>query len=54
MAGSPALVESQNNFGFRWLTCVFRVALKTNTVPKQWQTSVLIPIHKKRRQEEVH
>ena len=37
-----------NNFGVRWLTRVFQVAWKTDEVPKQWQTSVLIPIHKKR------
>ena len=30
-----------------WLTCVFQIAWKTGKVPKQWQTSVLILIHKK-------
>ena len=36
-----------NNFGIHWLTHVCQVAWKTDKVPKQWQTSVLIPIYKK-------
>ena len=48
------MLKAINNFGVYWLTCVFQVAWKTGEVPKQWQTSMLIPIHKKRRQEEMH
>ena len=36
-----------NNFGVCWLTRMFQVAWETGDVSKQWQTSVLIPIHKK-------
>ena len=36
-----------NNFGIRWLNRVLQVAWKTDEIPKQWQTSVLIPIYKK-------
>ena len=36
-----------NNFEVRWLTCVCQVAWKTDEVPNQWQTSVLISVHKK-------
>ena len=36
-----------NNFGAHWLTHVHQVVWKTGEVPKQWQTSVLIPIYKK-------
>ena len=36
-----------NKFRVCWLTCVVQVAWKTGEVPKQWQISVLIPIHKK-------
>ena len=36
-----------NGYGVRWLTRVCQVACKTGQAPKQWQTSVVIPIHKK-------
>ena len=42
------MLKAMNNFEVRWLTRVFQVAWKTGEVPKQWQTSVLIPIYKKR------
>ena len=35
--------KATNNF----VVCVCQVAWKTGEVPKQWQTSVLIPIDKK-------
>ena len=37
------MLKVMNNFGVR----VFQVAWKTGEVPKQWQTSMLIPIQKK-------
>ena len=43
----PEMLKAMNNFGVCWLTRVCQVAWKTGEVPKQWQTSVLIPIHKK-------
>ena len=43
----PEMLKVMNNFEVRWLTRVCQVAWKTGEVPKQWQTSVLIPIHKK-------
>ena len=43
----PEMLKAMNCFGIRWLTRVCKVAWKTGKVPKQWQTSVLIPIHKK-------
>ena len=39
--------NARNNFGVCWLTSVCQVAWKTGEVLKQWQTSVLMPIHKK-------
>ena len=41
------MLKAMNKFGVRWLTGVFQVAWKTGEVPKQWQTSVFIFIHKK-------
>ena len=41
------MLKAMNNFGVCWLICVFQVAWKTDEVTKEWQTSVLIPIHKK-------
>ena len=41
------MLKTLNNFGVCWLTRVFSVAWKTDEVTKLWQTSVLIPIHKK-------
>ena len=35
-------------YGARWLTHVCKVACRTGQAPKQWQTNVIIPIHKKR------
>ena len=41
------MLNAINNFKVCWLIGVFQVAWKTGEVPKQWQTSVLIPIYKK-------
>ena len=44
----PEMLKAMNNFGVHcMLIRVFQVVWKTNEVPKQWQTSVLILIHKK-------
>ena len=43
----PKILKALHNFGVCWLTCMCQVAWKTGGVPKQWQTSVLIPITKK-------
>ena len=43
----PEMLNTMNNFKVCWLTCVFQVAWKTGEVLKQWQTTVLITIHKK-------
>ena len=43
----PEMLKAMNNFEVHWLTYVCQVSWKTGEVPKQWQTSVLIPIHKK-------
>ena len=40
------MLKAMNNFGVCWLTRVFQISRKTGEVPKQWPTSVLIPIHK--------
>ena len=50
----PKMLKAMNNFGVRWLIRVRQVAWKTGEVSKQWQASMLIPIHKKRKQEEIH
>ena len=42
----PEMLKAINNFGICWLTRVCQVAWKTGEVPQQWQTIVLIPIHK--------
>ena len=44
---SPEMLKAMNNFWVCWLICVFQVAWKTGEVLKHWQTSVLIPIHKR-------
>ena len=43
----PEMLKAMNMNSVRWLTRVCRVASRTGQAPKQWQTSVIIPIHKK-------
>ena len=43
----PEMLKTMNGYGVRWLTRVCQVACKTGQAPKQWQSSVVIPIHKK-------
>ena len=44
----PEMLKAMNMlYGGRWLTLVCKVACRTGKAPKQWQTSVIIPIHKK-------
>ena len=43
----PEMLKAMNIYGVRWLTRVCKVACSTGQAPKQWQTSVIIPIHKK-------
>ena len=47
----PEKLKAMNMYGVRWLTRVCRVACRTGQAPKQWQISVLIPIHKKETRE---
>ena len=44
----PETLKAVNMYGVRCLTRVCKVACRTGQAPKQWQTSVIIPIHKKR------
>ena len=46
----PGMSKAMNMYGVRWLTCVCKVACRTGQAPKQWQTSVIIPIHKETRE----
>ena len=48
----PEMLKTMNNFGVCWLTRVFQVAWKAREVPKQWQSSALIPIHKMKTRRE--
>ena len=41
------MLKAMNMYGVRWLIRVCKVACRTGQAPKQWQTSVIIPIHKK-------
>ena len=43
----PEMLKAMNIYGVRWLTRVCKVTCSTGQAPKQWQTSVIIPIHKK-------
>ena len=43
----PEMLKAMNIYGVRWLTRVYKMACRIGQAPKQWQTSVIIPIHKK-------
>ena len=43
----PEMLKAMNMYGGCWLTRVCKVACRTGHAPKQWQTTVIIPIHKK-------
>ena len=43
----PEMLKAINVCGARWLTLVCLVALKTGQALKQWQTIMVMPIHKK-------
>ena len=43
----PEMLKAMNIHGVLWLTRVCKVACSTGQAPKQWHTSVIIPIHKK-------
>ena len=43
----PEMLKAMNVYDVRWLTRVCKVACSTGQALKQWQTSVIIPIHKK-------
>ena len=41
-------IAAMNMYGVCWLTRVCKVTCRTVQAPKQWQASVIKPIHKKR------
>ena len=41
------MLKAMNLYGVLWLARVCQVACRTGQAPKQWQISVIIPIHKK-------
>ena len=43
----PEMLKALNGEGMRWLTRACQVALKLEKTSKDWQTGVIIPIHKK-------
>ena len=43
----PEMLKAMNMYGVCWLTRVRTVACRTGQAPKQWQTSMIIPIRKK-------
>ena len=43
----PEMLKAMSMSGVCWLTRVRKVACRPGKAPKQWQTSVIIPIHKK-------
>ena len=43
----PEMLKALNINGGRWVIRVCKVACRTGQAPQQWQTSVIIPIHKK-------
>ena len=43
----PEMLKAMNTYGVRWLTRVYKMACRIGQAPKLWQTSVIIPIHKR-------
>ena len=43
----PEILKAMNLYGVRRLTRVCKVACRTGQAPKQWQTGVIMSIHKK-------
>ena len=43
----PEMLKAMNIYGVCWVTRVCKVACIPGQVPKQWQTSVIIPLQKK-------
>ena len=43
----PEMLKAMNIYGVRCLTRVCKVACRTGQAPKQWQSSVTIPIYEK-------
>ena len=43
----PIMLKARNMTDVRWLTRDYQVACRSGQAPKQWQTTVAIPIHKK-------
>ena len=46
------ILKTLNGEGVRWLTRVCQAVWKLKTIPKNWHTSVIIPIYKKSNQKE--
>ena len=43
----PERLKALGVEGLSWLTCLINVAWKSETVPKEWQTGVVLPLFKK-------
>ncbi len=43
----PEMLKAMNQKGLEWLTRVFEVVWKTGKTPIDWQTGVVVPLHKK-------
>ena len=50
----PEMSKAMNMSGVRRLTCVCKEACRTEHAPKHWQTSVVIPIHKRGDKEKMY
>ena len=45
------MLKAMNTYDVRWLIRACKVACRSGLAPKQWQTSVIISIHKKETRE---